>query len=80
MGVSHPVLAALLCRQLLQRFAVTGDQGLQRYPAAHFTQIPSASVQPRTISVTRLCGRQVLRSRRISLPTASSPDAGAYEF
>jgi hypothetical protein len=37
------VLAALLCRHLLQYYPATGDQPLHSYPATRFAQIPPAS-------------------------------------
>ncbi len=40
---SLDVLAALLCRHLVQRYAATGDQALHSYPATRFAQIPPAS-------------------------------------
>jgi hypothetical protein len=36
------LLAALLCRHLLQRYAATYDLAVQGYPATRFAEIPSA--------------------------------------
>jgi hypothetical protein len=37
------LLAALLCRHLVQRYAATSDEALHSYPATRFALIPPAS-------------------------------------
>jgi hypothetical protein len=37
------LLAALICRHLLQRYSATGHRALHSYPATRFAQIPPSS-------------------------------------
>jgi hypothetical protein len=37
------MLAALLCRHLLQCYAAIGDQAVHSYPTTRFAQVPPAS-------------------------------------
>jgi hypothetical protein len=60
------MLAALLCRHLLQRYAATSGEGLHSYPATRFARTPPASGgRPLELAQNRLFGNKVTYAETI---------------
>jgi hypothetical protein len=44
--MDKPLLAVVLCRHPLQRYAATSDEALHSYPATHFGRKPATQYNP----------------------------------